>query len=83
MLFGAPYLDAPQMGGGGLVVTNDDQELADQLARELAEFYWEQRFLLEPELFEVDNAIQFGLANDGPIVIVETADCCGGGACWG
>lgn len=75
-----PYLDAPQMGGGGLVVTNDDQELADQLARELAEFYWEQRFLLEPELFEVDNAIQFGLANDGPIVIVETADCCGGGA---
>ena len=54
-----PYLDAPQMGGGGLIVTNDDQELADQLARELAEFYWEQRFLLEPELFEVDDAIQF------------------------
>jgi len=75
-----PYLDAPGMGGGGLVVTNDNQRLADELARELAEFYWEQRYSLEPELFEIDDAIQFGLTNEGPVVLVETADCCGGGA---
>ncbi|MEL0096856.1 MAG: M81 family metallopeptidase [Planctomycetaceae bacterium] len=75
-----PYLDAPAMGGGGLVVTNGDQLLADELAREIAEFYWQQRFDLEPELFGIDQAIQFGLANDGPVVLVETADCCGGGA---
>jgi len=75
-----PYLDAPAMGGGGLVVTDGDQLLADQLAREIAEFYWQQRFELEPGLFGIEEAIQFGLANDGPVVLVETADCCGGGA---
>ena len=75
-----PYLDAPGMGGGGLVITDGNQLLADELAREIAEFYWEQRDSLEPEIFEIEDAIQFGLANDGPVVLVETADCCGGGA---
>ncbi|MBA62268.1 MAG: hypothetical protein CMJ76_07865 [Planctomycetaceae bacterium] len=75
-----PYLDAPEMGGGGLVVTNGDQNLADRLAGEIAEFYWAQRFDLEPELFGIDQAIELGLTNQGPVVLVETADCCGGGA---
>ncbi len=75
-----PYLDAPEMGGGGLVITHDNQNLANQLAQEIAEFYWEQRFALEPELYEIDEAIELGLAHAGTVVLVETADCCGGGA---
>ena len=75
-----PYLDAPKMGGGGLVVTHDDQPLADKLAAEIASYYWDQRVALEPELFQIDDAIEFGVANEGTVVLVETADCCGGGA---
>lgn len=75
-----PYLDAPEMGGGGLVVTNGNQERAEEFAKQIAEFYWEQRFALEPELFEISDAIQLGMASEGPVVLVETADCCGGGA---
>ena len=75
-----PYLDAPEMGGGGLVITNNAPDLASQLARNVAEFYWEQRFSLEPTLVSVADAINVGQAHDGTVVLVDTADCCGGGA---
>ena len=75
-----PYLDAPEMGGGGLVITNNAPDLAIQLARDVGEFYWEQRFSLEPTLVTVSEAIKFGQASDETVVLVDTADCCGGGA---
>lgn len=76
-----PYLDVPDMGGGGLVVTHDDAELAQRLAEELAVMYWERRQALEPRTWSPEEAVRAGLAIDGgPIVLVETADCCGGGA---
>ena len=76
-----PYLDLPAMGGGGLVITNNDQRLAEKLACTLANQYWQQRFELEPAVSSPAEAIQEGLKIDGgPILLVETADCCGGGA---
>ena len=76
-----PYLDLPDMGGGGLVITNDDSVKAESLALELAEMYWNNRFDLEPPTFTPDDAVQRGLALDGgPVLLVETSDCCGGGA---
>jgi len=76
-----PYLDLPEMGGGGLVVTHDDLPLARSLAGRIAELYWQKRFELEPPVFLPAEAIRRGLAIDGgPVLLVETADCCGGGA---
>lgn len=76
-----PYLDLPEMGGGGLVVTQDDPALARALATEVAEMYWRKRFDLEPATFDPDDAIRRGLELDGgPVLLVETSDCCGGGA---
>lgn len=76
-----PYLDLPDMGGGGLVVTNNDPALARRLATELAELYWQKRFDLEPPTFTPEEAIARGRKLDGgPVVLIETADCCGGGA---
>ena len=76
-----PYLDLPDMGGGGLVITNDDPPLSEQLARELAVAYWNKRFELEPPTFSTSEAVKQGLQlDDGPVLLVETADCCGGGA---
>ncbi|MCH2361302.1 MAG: M81 family metallopeptidase [Pirellulales bacterium] len=75
-----PYLDAPNMGGGGLVITNDDPDLACELATEITEYYWSRRHDLEPELIGVESAIERSLAHDGSVVLVETSDCCGGGA---
>lgn len=75
-----PYLDLPNLGSGGLVITNDDMQGAVQLATQLAEGYWERRFELEPQLCKPAEALQLGLGQNGQVVLVETADCCGGGA---
>ena len=76
-----PYLDLPDMGGGGLVITNNDAARSEELARTLTMEYWQRRFELEPAVSSPAAAIQEGLTMvGGPILLVETADCCGGGA---
>lgn len=75
-----PYLDLPEMGGGGIVITHGDMDRAVRLATQLATEYWERRFELEPDLLTPQAAIQAGLRVDGQVLLVETADCCGGGA---
>ena len=76
-----PYLDAPDLGAGGIVITDGNPASARDRATELAKLYWANRFDLEPTLFAPSEAIQRGLAIEGgPILLVETSDCCGGGA---
>ena len=75
-----PYLDLPDMGSGALVVTDADPERAAQLAAALAEEYWQRRAELEPEVHPPEQAVAAGLQVEGTVLLVETADCCGGGA---
>lgn len=56
------------MGSGAVVVTDNDQALAVELARELALVYWDARFELEPESWTPEEAITAGLGiSGGPI----------------
>ncbi len=73
-------LDQPDMGCGAVVITNDDMDRAATLAHELAQDFWERRLELEPRVHTPPEAIAQGLATDRPVVLVEAADCCGGGA---
>lgn len=76
-----PYMDCEDMGSGGLVVTDNNIELAESLAADTGRRYWDRRHDLEPETFKPVDAIARGMAVDGgPVILVETADCCGGGA---
>ncbi len=76
-----PFLDVAEMGSGAIVITDNDLDGAVALAGELAEAYWAMRFELEPQAWRPDAAIAEGMAIDGgPVILVETADCCGGGA---
>jgi len=76
-----PYLDFAGMGSGGLVIADGDFAKAETLARRLADEYWQRRLQLEPEMLTPEVAVQAGLElPDGPVVLVEAADCCGGGA---
>ena len=76
-----PYLDQPEMGGGGLAITDGNRERAAELAREIAWKYWQRRADLEPPVYSPAEAIELGMrVEGGPVLLVETADCCGGGA---
>ncbi len=76
-----PYLDLPHMGGGGLVITDNNAKRAAELAEEVARLYWSRRAELEPLVYTPQAAIELGRKIEGgPVLLVETADCCGGGA---
>lgn len=76
-----PYLDQPGMGSGALVITDGDLPRAKALALDLARQYWDLRFELEPQTYTPEQAVAEGLRLEGgPVILVETGDCCGGGA---
>lgn len=76
-----PHLDLPGMGGGGLVITGGDMDLAVQRATSIAQMYWDRRFLLETKMSPPAAAISEGMRiPGGPVLLLETADCIGGGA---
>ena len=76
-----PFIDRPGMGSGGLVITDGDPKAARAAAVALAEEYWRRRHEFEPDMSSPAEAVRQGLAiDDRPIVLMETADACGGGA---
>ena len=76
-----PYLDQADMGSGALIVTDDDEDLAEDLARRIADQYWDAREELEAQVLEPAAAIaRAQSAPAGAVVLIEAADCAGGGA---
>ncbi|MFM8288656.1 MAG: MlrC C-terminal domain-containing protein, partial [Planctomycetaceae bacterium] len=76
-----PYLDLPGLGSGAVVVTDNDPALARELATRMAHLYWLRRESLEPDVCTPVEALQCARhCPPGPVLLVETADCCGGGA---
>ena len=75
-----PHLDLPGMGGGGVVIADGDMDRAAQLASEIAAMYWDRRFDLETRIWTPAEAIAEGLRLEGPVLLLETSDCIGGGA---
>jgi microcystin degradation protein MlrC len=74
-------LDVPEMGGGSLVITDNDEERAAQLADEIARMMWDKRFALEPDTLTPAEAVKQGQGiSGGPVILVECGDCVGGGA---
>ena len=74
-------IDVAQLGGGGLVITDNDEELAADLADRIANLMWEKRFALEPDTLTPEEAVDAGIKiPGGPIILIECADCVGGGA---
>ena len=76
-----PYNDLPGLGSGGLVISDNDPRLARRLARLLAEEYWDNRYRFECGIMTVAEAVDRGRRiPGGPVLLVDTADCTGGGA---
>ena len=75
-----PYIDQPEMGGGALVITDNDYDLAKNISLKHTKKYWKKRAEFEPILFSPKDAVLKGIELQSNVLLVETADACGGGA---
>ena len=77
-----PWLDVTEGGWATVVVTNNDQELAEKLADELADLAWSLRDDFQVrEAVSVDDAVRRAdAASKGVVVLSDTGDTVFGGA---
>jgi len=74
-------LDFPEMGYATVVVTDNDPEAADRIARFLAKAAWDRRHDFDVPVASPQDAIARGMATQGqPIVLSDASDTVGGGA---
>jgi microcystin degradation protein MlrC len=78
---GYPYADVAEMGMSFIAVTDNDQALADEIARTLADAAWERRAALNTGGTPVDEAlVRARAANVNPVVLFDVGDNVGGGS---
>lgn len=81
--FGFAYADVPDVGATVMVVTNNNQKLADQIADDVSGFIWRMREVFAgktlPKTQEgVAKAITAAKAGKTPVVIADHSDRTGG-----
>jgi microcystin degradation protein MlrC len=84
---GFPYTDVAHVGTYVAVTTDADAHQAARIGRELGDRLWKDRNLFEPVSLNAEEAVAAAQKaadtcdqGNGPIVIHETSDNCGGGA---
>lgn len=83
LVHGFPWSDMPDIGMHTLVVTDDNPELAQDTAKELADWLWQHREAIVIPFVSMDDAIDSVIMAepDGrPFVLADTADNTGAGA---
>jgi microcystin degradation protein MlrC len=78
--FGFAYADVPEVAMAAIVVSDGDQALAEELARELGRSAWEARDAFERGLVAPEEAVAIAAASQGVTMLVDTGDNVGGGA---
>ncbi len=78
---GYPYADVPEMGMSFIAVTDNDQALANDVARQLALAAWGMRVKLNQGGTPIDAALlRAQAAPAGPVVLFDVGDNVGGGS---
>lgn len=77
--YGFAYADVTDIGATVMVVTNDDQELADRIAQDMSDFIWKQREKFAgktlPKVKDgVAEAIAAARAGNVPVVVADHSD---------
>jgi microcystin degradation protein MlrC len=79
VLLGFPYADVAEMGPSALVVTNDNSNLAQNYANEMAEELWTTRKQYVPDLVSVEKAVEKATTLQGSVCLLDMGDNVGGG----
>jgi microcystin degradation protein MlrC len=80
VLLGFPYADVTEMGSATICVTDNDPQLAEKLARQLADWMWDHRNEFVGRHTEIDEALDSASKMDGPICLLDMGDNVGGGS---
>jgi microcystin degradation protein MlrC len=76
-----PWLDLSDVGCSVVVVTNDNQALADEIAEQIADEFWRRRTECMIQLTPLTEAVQRAIdAPRGPVILADGADAPSGGA---
>ncbi len=77
---GFAYSDVYEMGSAFLVVTDDQPELAQQLANQLAAYLVEHRDEFVGEFITAGDAVKAAMEGEGPVCLLDMGDNVGGGS---
>lgn len=77
---GFPWGDTPDTGAKVLVISDDDSDVAERLARELGNDIISQREALVARYPTIEQALDTAEATKGCVVLADVADNAGGGA---
>ncbi len=78
--WGFAYADTPITGMTFVVTTDNDPELAQRIADDMADWTWERRERFVPAALSVEEAIKTAIAEPlGPVILADVADNPGGG----
>jgi len=80
LLLGFPYADVPEMGSSVIVITNDEPELARQLASEFGEYLMLRQQDFAGHLLGIEPALDLAVLSPGPVCLLDMGDNVGGGS---
>jgi len=80
MMIGNPFTDVPDLRTNSLVVTDGDAEMAEKLARELAELFWQHHETMQVPLLSLDESVRQAIGADGTVIMTDAADATSSGA---
>jgi microcystin degradation protein MlrC len=80
IVLGFPYADVAEMGSSVIAVTDDDHQLAQQLANELAGYLWRHRENFAGDFISIDEALDKAAGMRGPVCLLDMGDNVGGGS---
>ena len=80
IVLGFPYADVEEMGSSAIVVTDDDPDLAQQLADELAQYMLDHRCEFVGEYVSVEDSVEKAVGMPGPVCLLDMGDNVGGGS---
>jgi microcystin degradation protein MlrC len=81
ILLGFPYADVPELGASTIVVTRNDQALAERLAKQLSDALWDARQSFCGQLMSVDQSLDLcAELTSERICLLDMGDNVGGGS---
>ncbi len=77
---GNPFTDVPNLRTYSIVATNDDPDLAQAVALQLANDFWPHRHQMQAKLMTVDTSVRLAIETPGTVAMVDAADATSSGA---